>query len=263
MKSLSGEEIADYVKMNQVRKVHSLKARGVQPKLVILRNNDSPVITKYIELKQNYGSDIGVEVEDQLTDNLSQAIDELNQDSTVHGIIIQLPLVDPTQTDEMTSLIAPEKDVDGLNHAGKIFESATATAINWLLSGYDIDLKNSRIAIVGHGRLVGGPLEKIWRDSGYDVTVFDKGSDLTELEDYDVIVSATGVPHLINARMVRDGAVVVDAGTASEGGILVGDVDDAVRERGDLKAITPKMGGVGPLTVTVLFDHVLQAASNG
>jgi methylenetetrahydrofolate dehydrogenase (NADP+)/methenyltetrahydrofolate cyclohydrolase len=76
-----------------------------------------------------------------------------------------------------------------------------------------------------------------------------------------VIVSATGVPHLITGKMLKPGAVVVDAGTASEGGVLVGDIDDSVRGREDLSAITPKVGGVGPLTVTALFEHVLIAAN--
>ena len=99
----------------------------------------------------------------------------------------------------------------------------------------------------------------MWRESNYDVTVFTKGSNLDELINYDVIVAATGVPGLIKSRMLKMGAVVVDAGTASEGGVIKGDLDDEARERDDL-TLTPKIGGVGPLTVTMLFEHVLQAA---
>ena len=93
------------------------------------------------------------------------------------------------------------------------------------------------------------------------MTIFRSHSDLNKLKDFDVIVSATGVPHLIKDEMIKPGAVVVDAGTASEDGVLVGDVDETVRERTDLLAITPKVGGVGPLTVTALFEHVLMAAT--
>ncbi len=259
MKKLYGSEIAEYMKENQAHQVRSLRAQKKWPKLVILRDNDNPVITKYVQLKQKYGEDIGVTVEDWCREDLPTAVEEANRDENVDGIIVQLPLKDPAKTDEIVKRIAPEKDVDGLA-GGDIFESATATAINWLLAGYDIDLTQKQIAIVGHGRLVGGPLEKMWRDSGYDVTIFDRGSDLSELKNYDVIVSATGVPHLIKNEMVKPGATVVDAGTASEGGVLVGDVDDGVRKRDDLAAITPKVGGVGPLTVTALFEHVLMAA---
>lgn len=261
MKSLNGAEIADYMKSNQAHTTRRLQAQKIQPKLVILRDNDNPVITKYVKLKQRYGKDIGVAVEDWCRTNLAQAVREANEDPSVHGVILQLPIQEDVEIDELVKEINPKKDVDGLNPNGEFFESATATAINWLLAGYDIPLDKSEIAIVGRGRLVGAPLEKMWRNSGYKVKVFHKGDDLDELKDYDVVVSATGVPHLIKDEMIQAGATVVDAGTASEGGTLVGDVDKAVRERTDLRAITPKVGGVGPLTVTALFEHVLQAAN--
>lgn len=286
MKELNGHELAEYMKENQAHLVRSLRAQGVQPKLVIIRDSDNPVITKYVQLKQRYGADIGVEVEDWLREDAKTAVHEANNDPSVHGVIVQLPLRDKATTDEIVQEIMPEKDVDGLSHrvnndtngytSGEIkngwdagtagtmprFESATATAINWLLAGYDIDLVGKKIAIVGRGRLVGAPLERMWRNSGYNVTVFRSKDSLKALPEFDVIVSATGVAHLIKDEMVGSGAVVVDAGTASEGGVLVGDVDDAVRERNDLKAMTPKVGGVGPLTVTALFEHVLIAAQH-
>lgn len=284
MKLLSGSELAGYMKENQAHMARGLRARGVQPKLVIIRDNESPVIVKYVTLKQHYGEDIGVEVEDWLREDVVEAVREANSRRDVHGVIVQLPLKDKSMTDAVVREIVSEKDVDGLageadkaenyapgdimsEEAGETersgvakFESATATAINWLLAGYDIDLRSKKIALVGRGRLVGAPLERMWRNSGYDVTVFRSKDSLETLPEYDVIVSATGVPHLIRDELVGAGAVVVDAGTASEGGVLVGDVDDEVRERDDLRAITPKVGGVGPLTVTALFEHVLIAA---
>ncbi len=279
MKILNGHDLADYMKENQAHTVQNLKAHKVQPRLVIIRDNDNPVITKYVHLKRKYGEDIGVEVEDWLREDVAEAIHEANTNPSVHGVIVQLPLKDKALIDKVVKEIVPEKDVDGLANniheannvpkeysSGDInnqtrFESATATAINWLLAGYDIDLKGKKIAIVGRGRLVGAPLERMWKNSGYDVTVFRSKDSLDALSEYAVVVSATGVPHLIKDEMVQSGAVVVDAGTASEGGVLVGDIDDTVRERTDLKAITPKIGGVGPLTVTALFEHVLIAAS--
>ncbi len=262
MKILNGAELADYMKSNQARMAGGLRAQKVKPKLVIIRDNDSPVIEKYVELKKEYGEDIGVEVDDWLREDVTSAISEANTDASVHGVIVQLPLKNKEKTDEVLKLIAREKDVDGLVGDDSEFESATATAINWLLAGYDVNLEGKKIALVGRGRLVGAPLEKMWKNSGYDVEVFRSHSDLSELKNFDIIVSATGVPHLIKDNMVKIGAVVVDAGTASEGGVLVGDVDDEVRWREDLTAITPKIGGVGPLTVTALFEHVLIAAEN-
>lgn len=278
MKILNGAEIAGYMKENQAHQVRSLRAQKIIPKLVIVRNNDSPVIKKYVALKKRYGEDIGVEVEDYLQADIFSAIQKANDDDSVHGIIVQLPLAGDADVDDVVSKIDRNKDVDGLAvyrkaKDGKIeyapgdindvlgFDSATATAINWLLAGYDIKLGGLKVALVGRGRLIGKPLEHMWRNSGFDVTSFGRDGDLNELKNFDVIISATGVPHLITSDLVKPGAVVVDAGTASEGGVLVGDVDETVRDRHDLTAITPKVGGVGPLTVSALFEHVLMSAN--
>ena len=258
MKILNGSELAGFIKERQF---HVVRGMAKKPCLVIIRDSDNPVIMKYVQLKQQYGEDIGVEVRDVLAhgkDGIKDAILAANADRDVNGIILQLPILDREATDELTDLIAPEKDVDGLSSNGK-FDSATATAINWLLGGYNIELKGVKIALVGNGKLVGAPLERMWKNSGFDVTVFRKGDDLSVLHDFDVIVTATGVPHLIKNEFVRGGTVVVDAGTASEDGVLVGDLEDAVRERKDLAAITPRIGGVGPLTVGCLFEHVINA----
>ncbi len=261
MKTLNGRELAGFIKERQAHVVSGLKAEGKTPKLVIIRDSENPVIMKYVGLKKRYGEDIGVLVSDVFAEgleNLKKAVLSANEDPEVSGIIVQLPLRENDWTDEVVSLIDPEKDVDGLSGNGK-FDSATATAINWLLSGHNIELTNKKIAIVGRGRLVGAPLEKMWKNSGFDVSVFHRGSDFSELKNFGVVVTATGNPHLITSEMIKPGAVVVDAGTASEDGVIVGDIGDAIREREDLFAITPKIGGVGPLTVSVLFEDVIQA----
>ena len=262
MKSLNGSELAGYIKERQAHQVRSLHARGLHPKLLIIRDSDNPVIMKYVGLKIKYGHDIGVNVEDyhaRTPAEINNKIISANSDLSIHGVIIQLPLTDKSHTDELCNLIAPEKDVDGLGQNAK-FDSATATAINWLLTGYNIDLESSKIAIVGRGKLVGAPLYKMFSDSGYDVELFHRGSDLTKLKQFDIIITATGVPGLISDSMIKPGACIVDAGTASEDGILKGDVADSVRNRQDLSAITPVKGGVGPLTISCLFDHVIQAS---
>lgn len=262
MKYLEGRELAGFIKERQASEVRALKASGIKPKLVIIRDSDDPVIAKYVNLKIAYGKDIGVEVVDEKVADVASAtaaIKKANEDASVSGIIVQLPLSDPSQTDAVVKNIAPEKDVDGLSGRGH-FDSATATAINWLLAGHNIELKDKKIAIVGRGRLVGKPLIKMWQNSGYNITVFGRDSDFSDLKNYDLIVTATGSPHLIKPEMVKPGAIIVDAGTASEGGVLVGDVDEAVFSDAAPAAITPKVGGVGPLTVTVLFEDVIIAA---
>lgn len=270
VKELNGREIAGFVKERQSRVVKSLKSQKIFPKLVIIRDSDNPVITKYVNLKKRYGDDIGVEVVDEFVENptlekLQETVKKAGEDESVSGIIVQLPLTNPDWVNDVTSLIPAKKDVDGLakydgRENERIFDSATATAINWLLGGHNIDLEGKRIAIVGRGKLVGGPLIRMWTNSGYSLEVFHRGSDFSKLKDFDIIVTATGNPHLITSEMIKSGAVIVDAGTASEGGHLVGDISDEIRERNDLGAITPKIGGVGPLTVTVLFEDVLRAA---
>ena len=102
----------------------------------------------------------------------------------------------------------------------------------------------------------------MFTNSGYDIELFHRGSDLTKLKQYDVIITATGVPGLISNDMVSPGTVIVDAGTASEDGVLKGDVAPEIRDRQDLTAITPVKGGVGPMTITCLYDHVIQASQN-
>lgn len=256
MKELSGRDLAGFVKERQAGEVARLVSAGVRPKLVIFYDNDSPVIMRYVELKRAYGADVGIEVDiiQFSSRDAKERVRGAAKDPAVHGIIVQLPLMEVDE--DILSLIPPEKDVDGLN-GGMV--SATAEAINWLLAGHNVDLKGKRIAVVGRGRLVGEPLIKMWNDSGYEVVDFGKGDDLGGLKDFEIVVSATGVPELIRSEMIRSGAVVVDAGTASEDGALVGDVADEVREREDV-VITPKVGGVGPLTVGVLFEHLVEAS---
>ena len=263
MKVLNGSEIAGFIKERQLHQSRSLRqSAGVTPRLAIVRTNDSLVTETYLSLKKAYGEDIEVVVDvyTTTTDELFDLIKRLNNDKKVNGVIIQLPLADQAQTDLALKLVAPEKDVDGLGGVSS-FTPATAMAINWLLSGYNIELSGKKIAIVGKGRLVGAPLSKMWQDSGYDVMVCDsQTTDLgAVLRQADVIVSAAGVPGLVTGDMVSQGTVVVDAGTASENGKIVGDVAEDVRLRDDV-IITPIKGGVGPLTVAALFDNVLTAA---
>ena len=257
MKILNGSDLAGFIKERQAHQIKSLKHK---PHLLIIRDSDNPVITKYVNLKIKYGQDIGIKVIDYLAESADDIADKIisaNQNSNISGIIIQLPLTDQAKTEELCNLIAPSKDVDGLGEKAS-FDSATATAINWLLAGYDIKLDQQKIALVGRGKLVGAPLYKMFTGSGYDVTLFHHGSDLTKLNQYDIIITATGQPGLITNSMVKPGATIIDAGTASEDGVLKGDLAEEVRQRTDLSALTPTTGGVGPLTVTCLFDHVIQ-----
>lgn len=264
MKYLSGAELVGYIKERQAKQVRGLRqAYGVFPKLAIVQTSHLPVIDTYVKLKQRYGEDILIDVEQHVvtSETIIETIQDLNTDDSVHAVIVQLPLEDAKDTDDVLRSVVPHKDVDGLG-GGTLFDPATALAINWLCAGYNVDLSQHKILIVGQGRLVGAPLARMWRNSGYDVTTIKK-SDEADLAEHcrnaSLIVSGTGVPGLITADMVAQGAVVIDAGTASESGKIVGDVADDVYEREDV-TITPRKGGVGPLTVSALFDNVIRAA---
>lgn len=264
MRVLNGLELQGFIQERQAKQVRNLRQQyHVIPKLlIIMSDTSSDVIKTYVRMKQRYADEVLIEVEVATIaqNGMHDVITRANADDSIHGIIVQLPLDDPSQTDEICNMIAPAKDVDGLGeHAG--FPSATAEAIDWLLVGYNIELREKRIALLGYGKLVGAPLAKLWKARGLDVTILDKQSDIIAetLLQSDVIVTATGVPRILQSDWVKPGAVVVDAGTASEGGVIVGDIDDALRERTDI-IMTPAKGGVGPLTYTLLFDHVIQAA---
>lgn len=265
MKLLNGSDLAGFIKERQAHQVRALRqAHDIAPKLAIIVTVDNPVIDVYIRMKQQYGSDLLVDVDVHrisLADT-PDVIEQLNQDLTVHGIIVQLPLSDPSKTDEIVNLVAPEKDVDALG-ANAILDPATPMAILWLLAGYNIDLQGKRVLLVGRGKLVGAPLERMLLASDVDVHIADRSTpDLAaETLGSDIIITATGSPAIIFSDMVKYGAVVVDAGVASEDGKTVGDVAPDVYERDDL-IITPTKGGVGPLTVCALFENVIRAASN-
>ena len=262
-KILNGRDLADFIKERQAHQVRGLIQHDhVRPKLAIIQTIDNPVIDTYVRLKKAYGADILIEVEVHkiAQDQALSLIEKLNVDQSIHGIIIQLPLEFPDQTQELVDAVAPEKDVDGLGKSATM-DPATPMAINWLLVGYNIELRGKNIVIVGNGRLVGAPLARIWRDSGLNVTVLDSATrDLSaEISNADVVVTATGVPGLVQSQDIKNGAIVVDAGTASEHGRVVGDLSPEIRERKDL-TITPEKGGVGPLTIVALMDNVIRSA---
>jgi methylenetetrahydrofolate dehydrogenase (NADP+)/methenyltetrahydrofolate cyclohydrolase len=264
MKLLNGAELAAYIKERQGHQVRGLRqARGIAPKLAITLTTDNPVSEAYINMKKRYGNDILIDVDlhHVKQEDALALIDKLNKDDTVHGIIIQLPVADISQTDELVNAVSPDKDIDGLGAKAK-FDPATPMAVLWLLNGYNVELKaGKQVLLVGHGRLVGAPLKKLMEASGIHPAVADKYTKDLKAETLkaDVIITATGKHGVITSDMVKEGAVLVDAGVASEGGRLKGDLAPDIYNRDDL-TLTPPKGGVGPVTVCALFDNVIRAA---
>jgi methylenetetrahydrofolate dehydrogenase (NADP+) / methenyltetrahydrofolate cyclohydrolase len=263
VKLLNGKELAAYIKERQARQVRALRqSAAIEPKLAIVLTIDHPTINVYVRMKQKYGADllIVVDIHRVKQDDAPALIEQLNQDPGVHGIIVQLPLERPEETEQLVNLVAPEKDVDGLGRNAK-FDPATPLAILWLLAGYAVDFAGKHVLLIGRGKLVGGPLERMLLASSVDVSVADRTTtDLTaEARKADIIITATGSPAILYPDMIKQGAVVVDAGVAGEEGKTVGDLAPEVYTRDDL-TVTPPKGGVGPLTVCALMDNVITAA---
>ena len=162
MKILNGAELRDFIKERQAKQVRALRQSWkVFPKLKIFYSSNSPVIQTYMRLKTQYGEDILIDVEKKYVpfSGLEAAIKEANEDELIHGIIVQLPIEDSVgnvvSNDDILPIIDqidPKKDVDGLTNGS--LNSATATAINWLLAGYNVNLQGKKIAIIGQGILV-------------------------------------------------------------------------------------------------------------
>jgi methylenetetrahydrofolate dehydrogenase (NADP+)/methenyltetrahydrofolate cyclohydrolase len=264
MKLLNGLELVGFIKERQAHQVRGLRqARNIAPRLAIIVCNNSPVIDKYVSLKKRSAADILVNVNIyKIKQNEALSlIKKLNKNPKIHGIIVQLPLNDPSQTDKIVDSINPKKDVDGLGKQSK-FESATPMAIMWLLAGYNIDLTDKNIVIVGQGRLVGLPLKKMLVASGIKPNIIDidTKNPAQIMLKADVLITAVGQPGMINSKMIPKNCVVIDAATASEGNQIKGDLSDDVYNRDDL-TVTPQKGGVGPLTVCALFENVIRSAS--
>lgn len=157
MKLLKGSELAGFIKERQAKQVRALRqAAGVQPRLAIIVTVQHPAIEVYVRMKQRYGNDILIDTDIYriAQSEVHALITRLNADLAVHGIIVQLPLDDPAETDAICNLVAPQKDVDALGvHA--VYDPATPMAILWLLAGYNIELKGKHIVLVGRGQTGG------------------------------------------------------------------------------------------------------------
>lgn len=261
MKLLDGRELAGFIKERQLKQFSTLWTEyRVRAKLAIIITVNDPVINLYVKLKEKYCQDLNIDIIIFRVDmvSLASTIEKINQDNSFQGLILQFPLKEMSDADRYINLIDIKKDIDGLSERA-IYDPATAKAILWLLAGYNVNLEIKHILVIGFGRLVGRPLVKLMQQSGLKPTVADNlTNNLSEMiSQADLIITATGQPGLIKANMIKPNTIIVDAGTTSENGQIVGDLDLDVYNRSDL-ILTPTKGGVGPLTITALFDNLYQ-----
>ena len=272
-KILDGKQIAkDY---RQGLQDQALKEKGFTPKLsVILVGNDG-ASQSYVRSKKKAAEKIGmiseiVHLEETATEEeVLNELNRLNNDDSVSGILVQVPLPKQVSEQKILEAINPEKDVDGFHpiNIGKLyideqtFVPCTPLGIMEILKHADIDLEGKNAVVIGRSHIVGQPVSKLLLQKNASVTILhSRSKDMASyLKDADVIVSAVGKPGLVTKDVVKEGAVIIDVGnTPDENGKLKGDVDyDAVKEIAG--AITPVPGGVGPLTITMVLNNTLLA----
>ncbi|HEK6391214.1 bifunctional methylenetetrahydrofolate dehydrogenase/methenyltetrahydrofolate cyclohydrolase FolD [Staphylococcus aureus] len=274
-KILDGKQIAKDYRQGLQDQVEALKEKGFTPKLsVILVGNDG-ASQSYVRSKKKAAEKIGmiseiVHLEETATEEeVLNELNRLNNDDSVSGILVQVPLPKQVSEQKILEAINPEKDVDGFHpiNIGKLyideqtFVPCTPLGIMEILKHADIDLEGKNAVVIGRSHIVGQPVSKLLLQKNASVTILhSRSKDMASyLKDVDVIVSAVGKPGLVTKDVVKEGAVIIDVGnTPDENGKLKGDVDyDAVKEIAG--AITPVPGGVGPLTITMVLNNTLLA----
>ena len=255
-----------------------IQKTGIQPHLVvIIVGNDAASMT-YVKNKKKACEDVGfkstvIELPLETTEGeLLDRIQELNDDLTVHGILVQLPLPKHIDEQKVINTISVKKDVDGFHpyQVGALvsglpcLKPCTPSGVIELLKTYNIEMTGRHAVIVGRSHIVGKPLIQLLLDENATVTVcHSRTQNLAEFtKSADILIVAIGRAHFITADMVKEGAVVVDVGiNRLETGKLVGDVlYDDVFEKASY--VTPVPGGVGPMTITMLLKNTLKAAKN-
>ncbi|HCZ7933454.1 TPA: bifunctional methylenetetrahydrofolate dehydrogenase/methenyltetrahydrofolate cyclohydrolase FolD [Staphylococcus aureus] len=274
-KILDGKQIAKDYRQGLQNQVEALKEKGFTPKLsVILVGNDG-ASQSYVRSKKKAAEKIGmiseiVHLEETATEEeVLNELNRLNNDDSVSGILVQVPLPKQVSEQKILEAINPDKDVDGFHpiNIGKLyideqtFVPCTPLGIMEILKHADIDLEGKNAVVIGRSHIVGQPVSKLLLQKNTSVTILhSRSKDMASyLKDADVIVSAVGKPGLVTKDVVKEGAVIIDVGnTPDENGKLKGDVDyDAVKEIAG--AITPVPGGVGPLTITMVLNNTLLA----
>lgn len=274
-KILDGKQIAKDYRQGLQDQVEALKEKGFTPKLsVILVGNDG-ASQSYVRSKKKAAEKIGmlseiVHLEETATEEeVLNELNRLNNDDSVSGILVQVPLPKQVSEQKILEAINPDKDVDGFHpiNIGKLyideqtFVPCTPLGIMEILKHADIDLEGKNAVVIGRSHIVGQPVSKLLLQKNASVTILhSRSKDMASyLKDADVIVSAVGKPGLVTKDVVKEGAVIIDVGnTPDENGKLKGDVDyDAVKEIAG--AITPVPGGVGPLTITMVLNNTLLA----
>jgi len=273
---LDGNLLSKKLRAEIAARAAILTAKGVRPGLAVIVIGDNPASQVYVRNKVKACEDVGFHsVLERYSAELGEEellarIATLNADPAIHGILVQLPLPEHIAAERVLEAIAPEKDVDGFHvaNAGALmvgkpeFKPCTPYGCMKILESIDYPIRGARAVIVGASNIVGKPMAMLLLQAGATVTICNsKTRDLAHhTKDADILVVATGKPHMVSGGMIKTGAVVIDVGiNRLPDGKLCGDVDfDTAKYVAGW--ITPVPGGVGPMTITMLLMNTLEAA---
>lgn len=276
MEIIDGKNLAKEVRAGLKNKVEKLKENGILPNLAVILVGEDKASQIYVRNKSRACDEIGIKYEefflkeDITMNELLSLIDDLNNRDDVHGILLQSPIPKHLNIDEAFNRISPEKDVDGFNpvNVGRLclkqdgFVSCTPAGIMKMLEKYNIDISGKDAVVLGRSNIVGKPMSLCLLNKDATVTIcHSKTRNLKEItKKADIIVVALGKAKFLTADMVKDGAVIIDVGINRTENGIVGDVDfENVKEKASY--ITPVPGGVGPMTIAMLMNNVVKAAS--
>ena len=272
-KLIDGKAIAFRLQEELAQKVSIMKKN---PVLVVIVVGDNPASAIYVRNKQKAAQKVGIECKvlnfsDMISQGeLEKVIYELNSDKNVNGIIIQQPLPKHLDVLKLLKLLSSNKDVDGfsplnlgllMTGSSQAILAATPKGIMYLLQETGVKLVGKQAVVIGRSNIVGKPMAQMLLNADCTVTIaHSKTQNLADIVlGADIVVVACGVPRLVKAGWIKEGAIVIDVGINSVNGKLCGDVDfDAVKNKAAY--ITPVPGGVGPMTVTMLLQNTYDAA---
>ncbi|AGB40525.1 5,10-methylene-tetrahydrofolate dehydrogenase/methenyl tetrahydrofolate cyclohydrolase [Halobacteroides halobius DSM 5150] len=273
-KILNGKQVAKSLEAEVRAKAEKLQEQDIVPGLSVILVGDDPASEVYVSYKEKACQRVGINSEvinlpaDTSQEELLAKVEKLNQANEVDGILVQLPLPEQIDEEEVIETIDPAKDVDGFHpvNVGKLVASSTELipctpkGIMELLNRYNIDLVGQEAVVVGRSNIVGKPIANLLLQANATVTIcHSRTQNLTKhTKEADILVAAVGQQEFITADMVKEGATVIDVGIHRTGDGLVGDVAfEEVQEK--VAAITPVPGGVGPLTIASLMENTLVA----
>ena len=272
-KILDGKALAQLAEEDIKVSVSKLKEKGITPTLATILVGLDPASATYVKMKQNACARLGMDSiavelsKDTTTEELLEAIEKLNADSNVHGILLQHPVPSQINERQCFDAISVEKDVDGVTCIGfgqmtmgeNAFGSCTPAGIMRILEHYEVEISGKNAVVVGRSPILGKPMAMMLLNKNATVTIcHSRTTNLQEhIKNADILVGAVGVPRLIQKDWIKNGAVVIDAGyhpAEKCGDIELEDIDSIA------SAHTPVPGGVGPMTINTLILNTLLAA---